>query len=186
MERTVLTDEHLALLAQTGDKPAFEVLVSRYWERLLRYARRLLAGSSDAEDIVQDAFLKAFINIRSYRPSRRFSPWIYRVVHNTLLDHVKSLKRDPLPFFDPDVLFPHPVAPDRPDDDADRALIRKLLDRHLSDLDSKYREPLVLRYYDDLSYRDIGDVLRLPTGTVSVRIKRGLDQLRKHLPSTIV
>lgn len=183
MDLSALTDEQLAEIAQSGTQLAFTELANRYWERLLRYARRLLSGSSEAEDIVQEALLKVYINLRSFNPDRRFSPWMYRITHNVLMDHVKSRKRDPLPFFDPDVLFPHPVAPDRPDVDADISSIRRMLDAHLKILDARYREPLVLRYFQDLSYRDIADILRIPTGTVSVRIKRGLEKLRAILPT---
>lgn len=177
-----MTDEQLAETAQTGDQLSYTVLVNRYWQRLVGYVRRLLPGSSDAEDIVQDALIKAYVNLKSFNPDRRFSPWIYRIVHNAFVDHVKSRQRDPLPFFDPDVLFPHPVAPDNPHAEVETASIRKILDGHLGQLDSRYREPLVLRYYQHLSYRDIAEVLRIPIGTVSIRIKRGLERLRIVIP----
>lgn len=180
------TDEELFHHAQKGASEAFDVVVERYWPKLLRYVQRLLSHSSDAEDIVQNSFLKAYTNIASFRSGSRVSPWLYRITHNTLVDHVKTLKRAPLPFFDPDVLFPHPVAPERPDRDADEAAVRVVLEKHLQNLDARYREPLVLRYYEGLSYRDIADVLHLPVGTVSVRIQRGLKQLRALVPHDIL
>ncbi len=183
MDETALTDEQLAESAQGGTQAAFTVLAKRYWDRLNAYVRRLMPGTSEHEDIVQEALLKAYINLRSFDPDRRFSPWMYRITHNVLVDHVKSLKRDPLPFFDPEVLFPHPVAPDDPQREAELSSVRQLLADHLNELDPRYREPLVLRFEQDLSYRDIADILRIPVGTVSIRIKRGLEKLRSHLPS---
>lgn len=175
------TDEQLAGIAQTGSQMAFTELANRYWTRLVRYVQRLSAGSSDSEDVVQVALLKAYQNLQSFNVERRFSPWIYRITHNTLMDHLKARKRDPLPFFDPEVLFPHPVAKENPESDAEAASIRALLDKNINQLHPRYREPLVLRYYEDLSYKDIAEVLHLPTGTVSIRIKRGLEHLRSHL-----
>ncbi len=186
MDQSGLSDEQLAEQAQSGTQLAFTELANRYWDRLNAYIRRLLPGTSDHEDIVQDALLKAYVNLRSFNTERRFSPWMYRITHNVMVDHVKALKRDPLPFFDPDVLFPHPVAPDDPRAEMEIASIRQLLDHHLDDLDSRYREPLILRYYQDLSYRDIADILHIPVGTVSIRIKRGLAKLRPHLPPDLL
>ncbi len=175
------TDEQLAEIAQTGSQLAFTELANRYWNRLVRYVQRLTSGSSDSEDVVQTALLKAYQNLQSFNPERRFSPWMYRITHNALMDHLKSRKRDPLPFFDPEVLFPHPVAKDDPVTEVEAASIRSLLDAHLTRLDPRYREPLVLRFYEDLSYKDIADILHLPVGTVSIRIKRGLAKLREPL-----
>lgn len=186
LDSRILTDEHLALRAQTGDVRAYDELVKRYWSRLRGYAHRLHPRSTDIEDILQDAFLKAYVNLRSYRPSRHFSPWIYRIVRNTLYDHVRSRRRDPLPFFDPDVLFPHPIARERPDTDAERNEIRAQIDAQLEQLDPKYREPLVLRYIDGMSYTDIAEILRLPVGTVGVRITRALKLLRRQQPSSAI
>ncbi len=185
MDLQGLTDEQLAETAQTGDQLAYTALVNRYWAWLIAYIRRLLPNASDAEDVVQVALIKAYINLKSFNPDRRFSPWIYRIAHNAFVDHVKTLKREPLLFFDPDVLFPHPVAPDNPQAEVETASIRKILDGHLGKLDTRYREPLVLRFYEHLSYRDIAEVLRLPIGTVSIRIKRGLGKLRGQLPKDL-
>jgi len=180
-----MTDEQLAARAQQGLQLAYTALANRYWEKLLRYVRRILPNTNEAEDIVQEALLKAYTHLKSFNTERRFSPWVYRITHNTIVDHAKTLGRRPLPFFDPEVLFPHPIAKERPDTEAESASIRQLLERHIAALDQKYREPLVLRYLEDLSYRDIADVLRLPVGTVGIRIKRGLHQLRQHLPPDI-
>lgn len=181
-----LTDEQLAVRAQQGLQMAYTVLADRYWEKLLRYVGRILPRTNEAEDIVQDALLKAYTNLNGFDVSRRFSPWIYRITHNVIVDHTKTLHRRPLPFFDPEVLFPHPVAKDRPDTEVESASIRQLIEQHLERLPEKYREPLVLRYLEELSYRDIAEVLHLPTGTVSIRIKRGLALLRKTLSPELV
>jgi len=181
-----LTDEQLAVEAQQGMQLAYTALAERYWQKLLRYVRKVLPNTNEAEDIVQEALIKAYTNLRGFDTRRRFSPWVYRITHNAIVDHAKTLHRRPLPFFDPEVLFPHPVAPDRPDSEAESASIRQLIEQHIDLLPEKYREPLVLRYLEGLSYRDIAEIVHLPTGTISIRIKRGLVLLRKTLSPELV
>ena len=177
-----MTDEEVAAAAQTGSQLAFSELANRYWKRLMAYARRLLPNTNEAEDLVQEALMKVYINLRSYDSARRFSPWIYRIAHNVFVDHIKTLHRRPLPFFDPEVLFPHPIAPDRSDTAADTAMIRQQLDRVISKLEPRYREVLTLRYFEDMSYSEIADILHVPVGTVSIRMKRGLAKLQTSIP----
>lgn len=176
----VQADEALAERVQAGEVAAFAELVRRYQAKLLRYGSRFLRGSEDIEDIVQEVMLKAYRNIQSFNTQQRFSPWIYRIAHNAFIDVLKAKRLESVPFFNPDELFPHPIAVENPGDDAQRALIRQQLDQCLSQLEAKYREPLVLRFYEDLSYQEIAKILRLPVGTVSVRLKRGLIQLNER------
>jgi RNA polymerase sigma-70 factor (ECF subfamily) len=84
-----------------------------------------------------------------------------------------------LPFFDPDVLFPHPVAAQRPDRDLEMKQWREVLDMLVEKLDAKYREPIVLFYFQELDYNEISEILRLPVSTVGVRISRGRQKLTK-------
>lgn len=179
------SDEVLAGLVQGGDTEAFGALVERYEPKLLRYARRFLSNTEDAQDLVQDAFLKAYRDIQSFDVHKRFSPWIYRIAHNGFVDAIRRKHKEPIPFFDPDTLLPHPVSDDAPDREADLHILRATLDTHLNALDPKYREPLVLFYYEDMGYDDIADVLHLPVATVGVRLLRGRDALRRLLPSTL-
>jgi len=173
------SDEELAGIVQDGEVAAFGELVRRYQDRLVRYGNRFLRGSNDVEDIVQEVMLKAYRNIQSFKRDQRFSPWVYRIAHNSFVDVLKRKHLEAVPFFNPDELFPHPVASEDPGTDAQRSLIRQQLETCLNELPARYREPLILRFFDDLSYREIGDILRLPTGTVSIRLKRGLAQLQQ-------
>jgi len=171
------TDEDVAKRVQAGDTEAFGVLVQRYEDKLKRYGYRFLSSREHIEDIVQNVFLSAYVNFRSFDTERRFSPWIYRIAHNAFVNALKRRDREPLPFFDPDVLFPHPVAAQRPDRDLEIKQTRELLDKLLNELDPKYREPLVLFYFQELDYNEISEILRLPVSTVGVRISRGRTKL---------
>ncbi len=106
------TDEEIAKSVQGGDTAKFGTLVERYEAKMLRYARKFLFGYQDSEDMVQEVFLKAYTNIQGFDANRKFSSWLYRIAHNEFLNAIKKKGREPLPFFDPDTIFPHPVARD--------------------------------------------------------------------------
>ena len=175
------TDEEIAILVQNGDIQVFGELVSRYEQKMMRYARKFLFGYHDSEDVVQDVFLKAYSNIRGFDPSRKFSSWLYRIAHNEFINAIKKRGREPLPFFDPDTIFPHPVAADDPVKDVTRKEMAEVLNRSLDKLDPKYRETLVLFYFEDLDYEAIAEVLQIPKSTVGVRLNRGKAVLKKYL-----
>ena len=172
-------DEEIALLVQQGNTDAFGSLVERYTPKLLRYARKFLLGREDAEDMVQEVFIKAYTNINSFDISRRFSPWVYRIAHNEFINAISRKEREPFLFFDPDELFPHPIAAEQTDRDIKDSDLKRVLDECLISVGAKYREVLVLYYYEELNYTDIADVLHLPVSTVGVRLKRGREALRK-------
>lgn len=174
----VMTDEEVVRKVVEGDTAAFGVLVERYEPKLSRYAKRFLFDKEDVEDLLQEVFIKAYQNIRSFDHERAFSPWIYRIAHNEFVNALKKRERSPLFFFDPDTLFPHPAAPETADEEAMTKELRALLDRNLSVIDAKYREPLILYYFEELDYKEIADVLKIPIATVGVRLARGKVILR--------
>ena len=172
MPLSELKDEEIAKLVQGGNRQAFGVLVERFGPKLLRYARKFLFDYSDAEDQVQEAFIKAYMNIQSFDSTRAFSPWIYRIAHNQFINAIKKRGREPVAFIDLDVVMPFLRSEADPRNDADRTEMRQLLDRGLSKLNAKYRETLVLYYYEDLDYQQIAEVLHVPISTVGVRLLR--------------
>ncbi|MFA6429848.1 MAG: sigma-70 family RNA polymerase sigma factor [Patescibacteria group bacterium] len=177
MRDSSVTDEQLVLEAQQGSREAFGVLVERYQARLLRYARVLLFDRADTEDLVQDAFLQAYRNLQSFRAGARFSPWIYRIVHNVCVNAGKRRIREVLTDFSWDVVLPLGGVSSSTLEE-DRLVIRDALERCLRQLDVKYREPLVLAYLEEMDYQMISDVLHIPLATVGVRLMRGREKLR--------
>lgn len=173
------TDEAAAVRVQNGDAEAFSVLLERYEKKISRYARKFLSHPDDVKDIVQDVFVKAYVNIKSFDAARRFSPWIYRIAHNEFINALKKKKTEKIAFIDFDLLLPHPVAPETADADVDRQDLRRLLDRGIEKMPAKYREPLVLYYFEDMNYREIADIIHLPISTVGVRLQRGKALLKK-------
>ena len=174
-----ITDESIAESVQRGNIHDFGLLVDRFEPKLLRYAKRFLFGYEDAEDVVQEVFIKAFTNIQGFDTARSFNSWIYRIAHNEFINAIKKKGREPLSFFDPDTLFPHPVAKDSPVRDVNDKETQQMLNECLDKLDAKYREPLVLYYYEDMDYNQIAEVMHIPSSTVGVRLKRGKEALLK-------
>jgi len=121
--------------------------------------------------------------MRSFDTTRRFSPWIYRIAHNEFVNALKkkSKEKGNLSLFYVDVLFPHPIAKETADDPTHRREIAELLEGSLGQLDAKYRDPLVLYYLEDMDYKEIAEVLRIPISTVGVRLQRGKVMLKKFV-----
>jgi RNA polymerase sigma-70 factor (ECF subfamily) len=175
------TDEEAVKRVQGGDVESFGVLVERYEARLLRYAKRFFLGSEDVKDVVQDTFVKAYQNIQSFDATKRFSPWIYRIAHNEFVNVLRSRSgKETVSFFDLDVVLPPLFAKEDPEREMEQKELRELMDRKLSTLNAKYREPLVLYYYEDMDYKEIADILKIPVATVGVRLNRGRAMLEKE------
>lgn len=177
----LLTDEELAGRVQASDRESFGVLVGRYEAKLIRYGRKFLSEARDIEDLVQDVFIKAYVNLQSFDPRRMFSPWIYRIAHNTFINALHAHRRLPVIPFDFDTFLPRLFAPETTDREAREREVRAMLDQGLDQLDEKYREVLVLFYYEDLDYQAIADILHIPVSTVGVRLNRAKAFLKNHV-----
>lgn len=177
------TDEVLAHLVQQGDVDLFGVLMERYEAKLTRYLTKFLIRGEDAKDILQEIFIKAYVNINTFDPKRPFSPWIYRIAHNEAVNTIRKRKRDMIIPLDLDLLFPQPVAKETADKETQDKELAQLIEKGLDKLDSKYREALVLYFFEEMDYKMIAEVLKIPTSTVGVRIKRAKEMLKKQLPN---
>jgi|SRR3989344_1114831 len=174
-----LTDEELASKVQAGDTESFGFLVERYEPKLKRYGTKFISNRAYIEDLVQDIFIKVYTNIQSFNTKMRFSPWIYRIAHNEFVNAIKKRVRTPLSFFDLDEVFPHLTSNETADGEAAESETKRMMDDCLDKLDSKYREPLILYYYEDMDYQEIAEIMHIPISTVGVRINRGKKLLRK-------
>ncbi len=180
------TDEEIAAQVQKGDVDAFQLLVERYEQKIGRYARRFLFDGDEAKDLVQEVFIKAYVNIRGFDTDRRFSPWLYRIAHNEFVNALKkkTKERANVSLFDFDVLFPSVklTAKETADGSVQRHELKRVLDGSLDKIPQKYRDPLVLYYFEEMDYKEIADVLRIPVSTVGVRLQRGKAMLKKLVP----
>lgn len=176
-----LSDEEVAKSVQRGDTEMFGILVDRFESKLSRYGRKFLARQEDIEDIVQDVFVSTYQNMQSFDTSQRFSPWIYRIAHNAFVNGLRRKDRAPL-LVDFDTLISHAVYDDPAESEREQKDMRTLIDRGMENLTPNYREVLVLHYFEEMSYKDIADVLQVPQGTVGVRLKRAKEALRAAIP----
>ncbi len=177
------TDEEIVVLVQKGDVDSFRVIMDRYEPKIARYARRFLFSGDEAKDLLQEVFIKTYVNIKNFDVTRRFSPWIYRIAHNEFVNAAKKRKKErnliSLAYLD--ILFPHPIAKEAADTEINRKELKKILDRSLDKIDAKYRAPLMLYYYEDMDYKEIAEILRVPVSTVGVWLQRGRATLRKMI-----
>ena len=166
------------------DPQAYALLVDRYEAALRRYVRRLMGGNeAHVEDILQEVFIKAYVNLNDFDRSKAWAPWIYRIAHNEAFSFIRKQRAAP-PLIDGDdgLLLMARIADGAGPHEtwAERAQSKEL-HACLARLGPRYRDVLVLRYLEEKSYRDIGDILRLPPGTVATLIKRGLARLRSAM-----
>jgi RNA polymerase sigma-70 factor (ECF subfamily) len=173
------TDEMIAHKVQEGDVDAFGELVSRYERKLARYARKFLSRQEDIEDLVQDVFIRTYEHIQSFDVSQRFSPWIYRIAHNMFVNELKRRSRFGFGVFDPEVVFPFIPAKETADGDILRTELEAEIGNTLDTLPAKYREVVVLFYFENLSYQEISEIVQIPISTVGVRMNRARAKLAK-------
>jgi RNA polymerase sigma-70 factor (ECF subfamily) len=179
------SDEELIDRFQKGDVYAFESIVNRYKDPLLNFVYHFLGDKIDAEDVVQETFLRVYRNKHLYRNIAKFSTWIYTIAGNLAKTELRRRKRrrlfsiSQLGFDDKDYDVPDPLrtADMQVDGEMKEAYIRKEIDA----LPVKFKEVVVLRDVDEFSYEEISDILKIPIGTVKSRVNRGRLRLQKRL-----
>lgn len=155
--------------ARIGDEAAFQWLLSRYRARAIRVAMQVLHRPDEAEDAAQEAFIRAFRAIRTFRGESRFATWFFHIVLRVCLDK-KRLKR-----WDAEAPWDDTLDPPAPPDGADtRMVVRQLLDR----LSPPMRAALVLREVEGLEYEEIAEALGIPVGTVRSRLSAARARFR--------
>jgi RNA polymerase sigma-70 factor (ECF subfamily) len=174
-------DAELVELAARGELDAFEELVDRHRPVVVRVAARIV-GSHDAEDVSQDAFLRAYHRLEHFRGDAPFRSWLLRITHNAALDHLRRRRPEPV---DPDTLDATQETEARPP--AERLETRERierLERKLHGLSDQHRVVLVLRDAEGLSYEEIADITDTPLGSVKGRLHRArrefVDMLRAN------
>lgn len=178
----ILTDQQLVTLAQDGDAAAFEVLFNRYKDSIYKlYLTRTNGNSDDADDLLQETFIKVFLNLEKYSTAFTFGQWVYTIARNTFIDFVRK-RRDDLSI---DKLTGTgsqitPVALEAtPEERVINSQREAQLAMYLTKMSPRYRELIELRFFKELSYEEIADELKLPIGTVKTQIHRAREQLCK-------
>lgn len=186
MEELDRNDEELSVLVQSGKVDFFGILFNRYETKIKRYAKKFIYEQEEINDAVQQIFTKAFVNIKSFNPQRKFSSWLYRIAHNEFVNLLKKKKHSFLPLFDLDIFLPKSFINNKIEEDIDKKNIQKEVEETLAKIDEKYREPLYLYYIEELDYKEISEIMKIPISTVGVRIGRA-KKIMKNIwnPKTI-
>jgi len=169
-----LSDEEVVEDVRSKDQELYSVIVERYQNKLLRYAGNLIKDEDRASDVVQDSFIKAFINLNGFDTKKKFSSWIYRIVHNETINIAKKYQKE-LPILDDFDFQSDESIEDNFKQKETAAKVKKCL----QEIPLLYSEPLTLFYIDEKSYKEIGDILRIPMGTVATRISRAKILMKK-------
>jgi RNA polymerase sigma factor (sigma-70 family) len=175
-------DASLARRCLAGDEAAYEAVLALHRDRVFALLLRLLRDPRDAEDVAQEAFLKAFRAMGSYDPGRPLLSWLFKIAHNAALDFLRAKGRPAESLDDEEAAA---VAEGAPGIEAGLLAAERAerLSRLMASLPPLYREALQLRHVEGLDYRAIGEVLGLPEGTVKIRLFRARELLRAKLES---
>jgi RNA polymerase sigma-70 factor (ECF subfamily) len=172
-------------MARKGNLAAFEVLVSRYRNRAYLVAVGYLRNRDDALDAVQEAFLRCFRALPKFDLERRFYPWLHRILKNLCLSHLRKRYRARQYSLDQgEEDEPRWELPDfrmNPELEVGRGELRSHLKAAFAELRAKDREILVLKHFQDLSYKEIADILGIPIGTVMSRLFHARRRLKERM-----
>lgn len=167
----------------SGDTEAFSSLVLAYEKQVFNIALRMVGNREDAEDISQESFIKAYNSLSNFRGDASFSSWLFRIVSNTCLDHLRKIKnRQTLSLStenEDEETEEYDIADDSfsPEELLEKRLTKESIQRGLEELSEEHRTVLVLREIQGLSYDEIAQMLEIESGTVKSRIARARKKL---------
>ncbi len=186
------TDREVVEHCQRGELRAYEILVNRYRNKVYGLAHSMLRNEEDATDVCQEAFVRAWQSIRSFKKNASFYTWLYRITTNLCIDFVRKRDRRPTtpleegiePDASVDVEMPPSTNPS-PTDDVQRKELREQIDEALLELSPEHRAVIQLREYDGLEYAEIARAVGCSIGTVMSRLHYARKHLQKLLRDVI-
>jgi RNA polymerase sigma factor (sigma-70 family) len=166
-----------------GDKGAFEEIVENYQKLVMHIVFRMIHGNSDREDICQDIFVKVYQNLSSYRGEAKLSTWIAKIAYNTCLNHLEKRKKErmnrSLDENEHHIIYDN--TSNAPDDYIETQDIWRKVQQEMGNIPPRYRVILSLYHMDNLGYREIGEIMNLPEGTVKNYLFRARQKLKSQL-----
>jgi len=186
-----LEDRALAKRAARGQEGAFRELLVRYERPVFSLVYRMVRDRALAEDLTQEAFVRAFNSIDSYKPSYKFSSWIFKIANNHTIDHLRKKKLDTVSIDG----SPHATSADdigrssltiesgdeNPQEYVEHKELGSEIERAIGGLREEYRAVIVLRHVEGYTYDEIAEILALPLGTVKTYLHRARGELRQSL-----
>lgn len=178
-----LTDQELVQKTLDGDKEAFSVLVQRYQRQIYSLTYRLTNDPEDARDLAQEVFIHIYKVLGKYDQGRKFFSWMYKVATNVCYNSLRRGRQEHAVALEKVIEFAPYMGDNtnQPEEYYERRETQALVRQAVAELPDKYRLPLVLRYLEDLSYREIAEFMDLPVTTIETRLYRGKALLQKRL-----
>lgn len=174
-----------------GNKEAYARLVEKYEKSVFNITYRLTGGSKDAKDITQEAFLKAYNSLKQVRPEFKFSNWLFKIATNLCKDQLKKRKITTVSLNELNSLADYSTSQENSDSVStyEENIIpgdeQEQVQKAISKLPLKYRKIVVLRYIQDLTYKEIADILEMPIGRVKVQLHRAHKILYEQLSNVL-
>lgn len=182
-----IEDQRLIKLAREGNQKAFEALLKKYRNLVYHVMIKMVRNPQEAEDLSQEAFIKAFNALASFNEEFAFSTWLMKIATNNCIDYLRKKKLRTYSIDEPIQYKEEQVQVELPDHDPtpERQLLneerRILINEAIQSLPPRYRHVIVLRHQEEKSYEDIAEILKLPLGTVKARIFRAREMLNKKI-----
>jgi RNA polymerase sigma-70 factor (ECF subfamily) len=181
------SDQQLVKRVQRGDRRAFDLLVLRYQQRIVKLIMRYLHDPSEAQDVAQEAFIKAYRALPAFRGDSAFYTWLYRIAINTAKNYLVSLQRRPIDheidLQDPENYEANARLRDEqtPEGMVLQEELRVTIERTIASLPQELRTAIMMREIDGLSYEEIAEAMDCPVGTVRSRIFRAREAIDKSI-----
>jgi RNA polymerase sigma-70 factor (ECF subfamily) len=174
------SDIELVQEVRNGRRQAFTELMRRYQERVYWVARRIVGSHDDADDVVQETFVKAYLALGEFRGDSSFFTWIYRIAVNLSLNALR--KRQVLNYLHESELLSRILpSPDDPEKDLEHSETESALHRAVATLPEKQKAVFVMRYFDEMTYEEIGRVLKTSIGGLKANYFHALRKVREHM-----
>ena len=169
-----LDDRMLVTRSLEGDEKAFEHLFTRYREAIRQLLQQRAGSADDADDLLQETFIKVYLHLDRYNASYTFGQWVYTIARNTFIDFVRR-RQDDLSI---DERFSAPPSPaPTPEESVIRLQQRAQIEHYLDALTPRYRQLIQMRFFEEYSYEEIAEKLQLPMGTVKTQIHRARERM---------
>lgn len=181
---SLVSDRELVAIAVDGFDGSFEELVRRYQRPISAYVYRMVGNYESALDLTQEIFIKVYNSLKRYRAEFKFSTWIYKIAHNAAVDHLRrnTTREQSLVLGPEGDSFDLPLESTRlsPEQESEQKERRSEIESVVRALPANYRELIILRHSQDLSYEEIVEVTGLPLGTVKNRLFRAREMMRQQ------
>lgn len=174
------TDEEIIALVQAGKQEFFDLMIERYREKLFFYIMRFVKNEDETKDVLQNVFVKALKNVDSFECERKFSSWIYRIAHNEAVNWVTRKNKKTVSIDDLDVKDSNFLASDEFGASMEKWFnleLKEVMREAIKQLPENYAEIIYLRYIDNMSYKEIADILGKPVSSVGTLIRRAKKRL---------